>query len=80
MTKSMLVGFARKSKSGKSLKVNVSKDAFESAEGYTNSKGEEFVTMIINMDGLLDLLSEKRDFLPVKNLQSEDTSEDAVEE
>ena len=79
MTKSMLVGFARKSKSGKSLKLNVSKEAFEAAEGYTNSKGEEFVTLIINMDGLLDLLSEKREFLPVKNLQSEADSVEVEE-
>jgi hypothetical protein len=49
MARSEVIGFVRKSKSGNALKINISARAFETAERYTSTSGEEFVSLVANL-------------------------------
>ena len=75
-TTSKLIGFVRKTKSGKGLRLNLSKEALDNAETYETSKGETFISLIVNLDGVLDLISEEREFVTCN--QVVETEEEVV--
>jgi len=70
-TTSKMIGFVRKTKSGKGLRVNLSKEALDNAETYDTSKGETFISLVINLDGVMELISEEREFITVNQLVEE---------
>ena len=63
-----LIGFVRKSKSGNALNLSVSVDAFEKAERYTSSKGGEYVSLVIRLSKLWDLINGRREVISVNQL------------
>lgn len=75
MATSKLVGFVRKSSTGKSLKVNVNKKLFNEAESYLSNRGEEYVSLYINLDGLLDLISEQKEYIIIGQMIGDDDQE-----
>ena len=68
MTNSALIGFARKSKSGNAIRLELSKDAFNEAETYQSRDGHEFVRLILNIQKLEELLVERREVAAVCQL------------
>lgn len=71
MAQSIVVGYVRKSRNGKGLKVNVSKEAFERAQTYQTKNGEEYVALVINLEKLMDLISGERDFVTLNQIINE---------
>ena len=70
MSISNLVGFARKSLSGESVKLNISVDAFDHAERYTGADGHEFVGLFIGLRRLYDILEGNREVTSVCQMVS----------
>jgi len=77
-TTSKLIGFVRKTKTGRALRLNLSKEALDNAETYETSKGEVFLSVIVNLDGVMELISEEREFITVNQL-IEDEPEPATD-
>ena len=71
-TKSTLVGFVRKSKNGRGLRLNISRDTLEGLEGYTSRNGEEYIPLVVNLEKLMDLISEQRDFVTLNHLAEDE--------
>jgi len=63
--KSTLVGFVRRSRSGAALNLNISREAFQKAKGYTSADGREFVTLVISMQRLSELMDGTREVTSV---------------
>ena len=63
-----LVGYVRKSKTARELKVNVSKKAIENTQSYKTRDGKEYVSLIIDLEKLMDLIAGERDFVPVEQV------------
>ena len=74
-TKSTLVGFVRKSKNGRGLRLNVSRDTLKGLEGYTSRNGEEYIPLVVHLEKLMDLISEQRDFVTINHLSEEEQPE-----
>ena len=68
MTVANLIGFVRKSNSGNALKISLSVDAFESAERYTSSKGSEYVSLVLRLSKLWDLINGRREVISVNQI------------
>lgn len=60
-TQSQLVGYVRKSKSGGALNLSIDADAFSKAERFTGSDGREFVSLIVNLDKVQDIIEGERE-------------------
>ena len=56
-----LVGFATRSRDNTALKLNISRDAFQEVKGYTSADGKEFVTLVISMHRLEEVMNGTRD-------------------
>ena len=61
MTKSELLGYVRRSNNGKALKISVNAEAFNNAERYTTSDGQEYVAMVIRLDKIYELIEGQKD-------------------
>ena len=70
MTESNLLGYARKSNNGKALKLNISVDAFESSEKYSSSDGKQYVSMILNINKVQDLIGGTKEVTGIVQLVS----------
>ena len=55
------MGYARKSRSGQALKVDIMLEAFMSAQRYRSSDGRDYVSMVVSMDKLKAVLDGKQD-------------------
>ena len=71
MTIAQLVGFVRKSNSGNALKLSISVDAFEKSEKYMSSKGGEYVSLVINLATLWDLINGRREVISLNQIMDE---------
>jgi hypothetical protein len=69
MVKSELLGYVRRSNSGKALKISISTDAFEKAERYTTQNGQEYVAMIIRLDKIYQLIEGHKDVTNITQIQ-----------
>lgn len=78
-TTSKLIGFVRKTKSGKGLRLNLSKEALDNAETYATSKGEVFISVVVSLDGVMELISEEREFITVNQVIDDLTATDVAE-
>ena len=56
MVRSELMGFVKKTESGKALRVSISVDAFNKAEKHRTTDGTEFVAMIINLERIYQVI------------------------
>lgn len=64
------IGYARKSKSGKALKLDISMDAFLTAERYKTKENKEYVGLLVNMNKLMDILEGKREVTSVNQVEN----------
>jgi hypothetical protein len=55
-TKSQLVGYVRKSKSGGSLNMSIDAEAFARAEKFSGKDGRQFVSLIANANKVSQIL------------------------
>lgn len=69
MAENELMGFARLSKNGGAVKLNISAEAFSKAQRYQSRDGKEFVSMIINLDRLSQLISGEKEVVAVVQIQ-----------
>ncbi|MBA3046663.1 MAG: hypothetical protein KKH41_05585 [Candidatus Thermoplasmatota archaeon] len=60
-TKSQLVGYVRKSKSGGALNMSIDADAFAKAEKFACKDGRQFVRLIANADKVGQILEGARE-------------------
>ena len=60
-TKSQLVGYVRKSKSGGCLKMSIDTEAFARAEKFSARDGRQFVSLIANSDKVGQILEGERE-------------------
>lgn len=70
-----LIGFVRKSKSDNALKLSVSVDAFENAERYTSSKGGEYVSLVLRLSKLWDLINGRREVISLNQILDGDKAD-----
>lgn len=61
MVDSELIGYVRKSKTGKALKLNIAKDAFGKVETYKSQDGSEFVQLIARIDKIVEIIEDERE-------------------
>ncbi len=71
MVKSNLMGYVRRSNNGKALKISINKEAFEKAETYTTQDGQEYVSLIIRLDTIYQLIEGKKDVTNVTQILNE---------
>ncbi|KYK29873.1 MAG: hypothetical protein AYK23_01420 [Candidatus Proteinoplasmatales archaeon SG8-5] len=60
-TQSQLVGYVRKSRGGGALNLSIDAAAFSKAERFTGSDGREFVSLIVNLDKVQDIIEGERE-------------------
>jgi hypothetical protein len=60
-TQSQLIGYVRKSKGGGALRLSIDAAAFSKAEKYKGSDGREFVSLIVNLDKVQDIIEGERE-------------------
>lgn len=65
------VGYIRKSRSGKALKVTLIVNNIDNAVGYEGKDGAWYVGALINMSKLLDLLEGRRGVITINHVRSE---------
>ncbi len=70
MAESKLMGFVRKTKNGNAVTVSVDTEAFKNAETYTTKAGKKYVSMIINLAKLQQLLKGETQFTTVNQIVS----------
>ncbi len=61
MVKSELLGYVRRSNSGKALKISINAEAFGKAERYQTQDGQEYVAMVIRLDKIYELIEGNKD-------------------
>ena len=61
MVKSELLGYVRRSNSGKALKISINAEAFSKAERYQTQDGQEYVAMVIRLDTIYQLIEGQKD-------------------
>lgn len=54
------VGYVRKSRNGRALKLDIAVQNVLDAVRYTGKNGQEYVGLVINMSTLLDVLEDRR--------------------
>lgn len=58
---SELVGFMKKSDTGRSMKINLSMEAIESCETYEGMDGSKFIELVINFDRVRQVMRGERE-------------------
>jgi len=72
-TKSQLVGYVRKSKSGGALNLSIDAEAFAKAEKFAGKDGRQFVSLIANADKISQILQGAREVTSLCQLFDNDT-------
>ena len=68
MVKANLLGYVRKTKSGNAIKVSISTEAFDKAERYSTLDGREFVSMIVNISKIQQILEGQKEVTGISQL------------
>lgn len=58
---SNLVGYVRKSKGGGALNLSVDVNAFDNAQRFSGSDDREFVSLIVNLDKVQEIINGERE-------------------
>lgn len=61
MAESKLMGFVRKTKNGNGVTVSVDTEAFKDAERYETKAGKEFVSMVISIAKLQQVINGEKE-------------------
>jgi len=69
MSKGLLVGYARKSKKGKALKIDLGLEAFLTAQRYKGRDGKEYVGLVVNLSALRDVVEGRREVTSICQLK-----------
>ena len=64
------LGYLRRSKRGRALKLDINLDAFLLAERYTTPDGKEWVNMVVPVGKVLDVLEGKAEATRISQLES----------
>jgi len=70
--KSTLVGYVRKSNSGKAVKLSVDVDAFSKADVYEGKDGRKFVALVVNTDNLGKVMSGEKPVTSISQMLNPD--------
>lgn len=70
--KSELVGYIKKSDSGKALKINILKSALDKANITKGMDGTEYVSLIMNLDKIKRIIGDEHEVTSVCQLIDED--------
>lgn len=65
------MGYARKSKNGKALKLDLLADEFLKAKKYRGKDGKRYVGLVINLGNLLDVLEGRKEVTNVSQLEND---------
>lgn len=65
------IGYARKSRTGRALKLDLVLEAFNDATRYTGKEGKEYVGLVINMSKLCDVLEGRKEVTNVSQIENE---------
>ena len=65
---SKLVGYARKSKNGGALKLNLDYEAIKRSEKYTTQDGRKYVALIANMGKIQEIIEGEREVTSICQL------------
>ena len=72
MTKSQLIGYVRKSKSGGALTLSVDVQAFNEAAKFESKDGRQFVRLVANADKVGQILGGEREVTSLCQLIEEE--------
>ena len=75
------LGYIRRSRRGKAVKLDISLESFLMAQRYTTKDGKEWVNMVVSIDKVLDVLEGKIQVAGISQLSSRtvSTEGDAIE-
>jgi hypothetical protein len=71
MARSELIGYVRKSNNGGAVKISLSTEAFENAARYTGKDEKEYVSLIINLEKLREVIEGQREVTSVTQIIDE---------
>jgi hypothetical protein len=66
------LGFIRRSRRGKAVKLDISLESFLLAKRYTTKDGKEWVNMMVPIEKLLDVLEGKTDVAGINQIENPD--------
>ena len=66
------LGYIRRSRRGKAVKLDISLEAFLLAKRYTTKDGKEWVNMIIPIEKLLEVLEGKLEVAGINQIENPD--------
>lgn len=66
------LGYIRRSRRGKAVKLDISLESFLLAERYTTKDGREWVSMMVSIEKLLDVLEGKTEVAGVNQIGNPD--------
>jgi hypothetical protein len=64
------VGYLRKSRKGRAVKLDLSLEALLMANRYRGHDGKEYIGLVVNLAKLLELLDNRREVIAVNQLSS----------
>ena len=64
------IGYMRRSRRGRALKLDISLDAFLMAERYVTKDGKEWVNMVVSIERLLYVLEGKAEAAGINQLEN----------
>lgn len=65
------VGYARRSRNGRALKLDLSLNEFLMANRYAGKDGKEYVGLLINVSKLLDVLEGRSEVTGVNQIEND---------
>jgi len=71
-TKSQLIGYVRKTKSGGALRMSIDAEAFSNAVKFAGRDGRQFVSLIANADKVSQILGGEREVTSLCQLVDEE--------
>jgi hypothetical protein len=64
------LGYIRRSRRGKAVKLDISLESFLMAQRYTTKDGKEWVNMVVPIDKLLDVLEGKLEVVGINQIEN----------
>ena len=68
-SRSVLVGYVRKSNAGGALKVSINSDAFSDCSTYVTSDGQTYVPLVVSLYALSKVLQGERAVTTISQMQ-----------
>lgn len=69
------LGYIRRSRRGKALKLDISLESFLMAKRYSTKDGKEWVNMVVPIEKLLDVLEGKSEVAGINQIRNSDKNE-----